>query len=120
MKTVIEMAREAAGDDWGLFQEYMPEIHRLVELVRSEEREACARVVEDYPYWLGMTAKAEISNAIRALGQPPSPPAPRKPLTNEQIFEAYRKPLGQYVRSQDKVMILQFARAIEAAHNIKE
>ena len=38
MKTVIEMAREAAGDDWGLFQEYMTEIHRLVELVRAEER----------------------------------------------------------------------------------
>jgi hypothetical protein len=42
MKTVIEMAREAAGDDWGLFQEYMPEIHRLVELVRLDEREVCA------------------------------------------------------------------------------
>jgi hypothetical protein len=44
MKTTIEMAREAAGDDWGLFQEYMPEIHRLVELVRADEREACSRV----------------------------------------------------------------------------
>ena len=32
------MAREAAGDDWGLFQEYMPEIHRLAELVRADER----------------------------------------------------------------------------------
>ena len=42
MKTVIEMALETAGDDWGLFQEYMPEIHRLVELVRADEREACA------------------------------------------------------------------------------
>ena len=38
MKTVIEMAREAAGDDWGLFQEYMPEIHKLAELVRADER----------------------------------------------------------------------------------
>ena len=38
MKTTIEMAREAAGDDWGLFQEYMPEIHRLAELVRADER----------------------------------------------------------------------------------
>jgi len=38
MRTVIEMAREAAGDDWGLFQEFMPEIHRLVELVRADER----------------------------------------------------------------------------------
>ena len=38
MKTTIQMAREAAGDDWGLFQEYMPEIHRLAELVRADER----------------------------------------------------------------------------------
>jgi hypothetical protein len=38
MRTTIEMAREAAGDDWGLFQEYMTEIHRLVELVRADER----------------------------------------------------------------------------------
>ena len=38
MKTTIEMAREAAGDDWGFFQEYMPEIHRLAELVRADER----------------------------------------------------------------------------------
>jgi hypothetical protein len=43
MKTTIEMAREAAGDDWKLFQEYMPEIHRLVELVRADER---ARMAE--------------------------------------------------------------------------
>lgn len=46
-RTTIEMAREAAGDDWGLFQEYMPEIHRLVELVRADEREACAKVCEE-------------------------------------------------------------------------
>jgi hypothetical protein len=39
MKTTIEMAREAAGDDWKLFQEFMPEIHRLAELVRADERE---------------------------------------------------------------------------------
>ena len=32
------------------------------------EREACAKVVEDYPHWIGLTAKAEISNAIRAKG----------------------------------------------------
>ena len=38
MRTTIEMAREASGDDWGLFQEYMPEIHKLVELVRADER----------------------------------------------------------------------------------
>ena len=44
MRTTIEMAREAASDDWGLFQEYMPEIHRLAELVRADER---ARMATD-------------------------------------------------------------------------
>ena len=48
MKTVIEMAREAAGDDWGLFQDYMPEIHRLVELVRADERKQIIDLVAMY------------------------------------------------------------------------
>jgi len=43
MRTTIEMAREAAGDDWGLFQEFMPEIHRLAELVRADERARMAQ-----------------------------------------------------------------------------
>ena len=53
-RTTIEMAREAAGDDWGLFQEYMPEIHRLVELVRADER---ARMAEQPAQrtWVGLT-----------------------------------------------------------------
>jgi hypothetical protein len=42
MKTTIEFAREAAGDDWDLFREFMPEIHKLAELVRLDEREVCA------------------------------------------------------------------------------
>jgi uncharacterized protein YpbB len=46
MRTTIEMAREAAGDDWKLFQEFMPEIHRLVELVRADEREKRDEAVE--------------------------------------------------------------------------
>lgn len=46
-KTTIEMAREAAGDDWGLFQEFMPEIHRLAELVRADERMAMMQLFTD-------------------------------------------------------------------------
>ena len=41
------MAREAGGDDWGLFKDFMPEIERLVALVRADEREACAKVCEE-------------------------------------------------------------------------
>ena len=61
MKTTIDMAREAGGDDWGLFKDFMPEIERLVALVRADERdramrenayvqaerEACAKVCEE-------------------------------------------------------------------------
>ena len=63
-RTTIEMAREAAGDDWGLFQEYMPEIHRLVELVRADEK---ARMAEQPAQrtWVGLTdeeiAKLDLS-----------------------------------------------------------
>lgn len=76
-KTTIEMAREAAGDDWGLFQEYMPEIHRFAELVRADEREACAKVcdrvvegkdpddIHSDSQWAALTLAAE----IRARGR---------------------------------------------------
>ena len=37
MKTTIEMAREAGGDDWGLFKDFMPEIERIVALVRADQ-----------------------------------------------------------------------------------
>ena len=39
MRDTIDMAREAGGDDWGLFKDFMPEIERLVALVRADERE---------------------------------------------------------------------------------
>jgi hypothetical protein len=42
----------------------------LVQKAVQAEREACAQVVEEYPHWLGMTAKAEIANAIRNRGNP--------------------------------------------------
>jgi hypothetical protein len=70
MKTTIELAREAAGDDWNLFQEFMPEIHRLAELVRADEREACAKVCESTPklraYENNRAIQDECAAAIRA------------------------------------------------------
>ena len=51
MKTTIELARKAGGDDWDLFKDFMPEIERLVALVRADERsverEACAKVCDE-------------------------------------------------------------------------
>ena len=49
MKTVIEMAKEVVGDYtkqdyWPFFVE---ELERFAELVRADEREACAKVCEE-------------------------------------------------------------------------
>ena len=32
------------------------------------EREACAKLLEEYPYWLGTVGKREIAATIRARG----------------------------------------------------
>ena len=42
-----------------------------------------------------------------------SPPAQRKPLTDEEIYDMYNEP-------RSDAEMLEFARAIEAAHGIKE
>ena len=89
MKTTIEMAREAAGDDWGLFQEYMPEIHRFEELVRADERARMAEQPaqqEPVAYWI---PKAEQFCIADPNGRPfakaweplyTSPPAQQEPV----------------------------------------
>jgi hypothetical protein len=46
-------------------------MNRLMELVAvsaEEEREACAKLIETYPVWIGDNAKREIAAAIRARG----------------------------------------------------
>jgi hypothetical protein len=54
---------------WGEVVKYAPSEVRITEfakLIAQAEREACAKVIENYPHWVGKTAKTEISNAIRA------------------------------------------------------
>lgn len=45
MKTVIEMAREAGWDDH--HAEFDTRLKRFAELVRADEREACAKVIDE-------------------------------------------------------------------------
>jgi hypothetical protein len=45
------------------------EIVDRIEMEVDAQREACVRVIEEYPHWLGRTAKAEISATIRARGE---------------------------------------------------
>jgi hypothetical protein len=46
--------------------------------------------------------------------------AQRKPLTDGEIYTAYVTATNQTLRPQDERLAFAFARAIEAAHNIKE
>ena len=121
MRTTIEMAREAAGDDWGLFQEFMPEIHRLAELVRADERarmaeqpaqqqEPVAWIVEDQSgerlEWAG---DAHSCHGVPTFPLYTSPPAQRTwvGLTDEEITDIWAE-ASPYYHEDD------FARAIEA------
>ncbi len=69
MKTVIEMAREAGWDDH--HAEFDTRLKRFAELVRAEEREACANVCDVTV--LGDEYLTAVINtyadAIRARGQ---------------------------------------------------
>ena len=47
-------------------------------------------------------------------------PPQRKPLTNGEIYTAYITATNQMLRAQDERLAFAFARAIEAAHGIKE
>ena len=60
-KHTIEMAREAAGDDWGLFKDFMPELKAFEALVRADEREVCAKV---WPDWKAEYLKSVESGCI--------------------------------------------------------
>jgi hypothetical protein len=64
MKTTIELAREAGGDDWGLFKDFMPEIERLVALVRADEREALG-VLETDAHYIFNNPPGETSQDVR-------------------------------------------------------
>ena len=46
----------------------LTELSRFADLIRADEREACAKLIEAYPEWLGVNAKQDISAAIRARG----------------------------------------------------
>jgi hypothetical protein len=59
MKTTIELAREAAGAEWYLFREFMPEIHRFAELVRASERARMEDQLEEDLYDLAVRADNE-------------------------------------------------------------
>jgi hypothetical protein len=63
---IIRMAREAGLQPY--YDEQETDIEAFAHLVAAAEREACAKLIEAYPEWLGVNAKQDISAAIRARG----------------------------------------------------
>jgi sulfur relay (sulfurtransferase) complex TusBCD TusD component (DsrE family) len=71
MRSTIEMAKEAWGEHHEVFWFDDDGIARLVELARADEREACAKVCENWtqtPETTGMEL-ALCATAIRARGE---------------------------------------------------
>jgi hypothetical protein len=70
---IIRMAKEASGDDWGIFRDFMPEIEHFAKLVAAAEREACAKLCEaEAEGLIGMAYEGiaiGCAEAIRARGQ---------------------------------------------------
>jgi hypothetical protein len=69
MRDTIEMAREVESEVGFMWCVNFIELARFAELVRADEREACADLIEVYPEWLGDNAKRDIAAAIRARGE---------------------------------------------------
>lgn len=44
---IIRLARQAGGDDWGIFRDFMPEIECFSNLLLDEENERLALLVEE-------------------------------------------------------------------------
>ena len=71
MKTVVEMAMEAGGTVMAV---YSPDLERFAELVRADEREACAKVCDeldkaDETFYRELSDASVCAATIRARGQ---------------------------------------------------
>ena len=85
---IIKLAREAGltkGQHWNKDNMTTAFMCDFANLVAAAEREACAKVIEAYPYWLGTVAKQEIAAAIRARGTDMTWPFPTKLPPNRPI-----------------------------------
>ena len=115
------IAREA------LAEHAMREAQRLGQEIEQEPvawRNAAIRVGEDLcsvgPFgYYDMTAQQWLDWALSVVTVH-APPPQRKPLTNGEIYTAYITATNQTLRATDERLAFAFARAIEAAHGIKE
>lgn len=62
---LLELAKQAGGDDWGIFRDFMPEIEKLASLIVERERERAVMICHACRDW--EYASEEI--AFRILNQ---------------------------------------------------
>lgn len=48
---VLELARQAGGEDWGIFRDFMPELEKLAALIVERERERAAIICHQCKDW---------------------------------------------------------------------
>jgi hypothetical protein len=64
---VLELAKQAGGDDWGIFRDFMPEVEKLAALIVERERERAAMICHQCKDW--EYASEEIAYRIRNQGK---------------------------------------------------
>ena len=45
---LLQLARRAGGEDWGIFRDFWPEIERLAVFISEAERERAAMICHQY------------------------------------------------------------------------
>jgi hypothetical protein len=48
---VLELAKQAGGEDWGIFRDFMPEVEKLAALIVERERERAAMICHQCKDW---------------------------------------------------------------------
>ena len=48
---LLELAKQAGGDDWGIFRDFMPEVEKLAALIVERERERAAMICHACRDW---------------------------------------------------------------------
>ena len=102
-----------------LAEHAMSKVQRLGQEIEQEPvaREAVYETIIHWDECGGKRSRRELARRIVSLY---TAPPQRKPLTNGEIYTAYITATNQTLRATDERLAFAFARAIEAAHGIKE
>jgi len=110
------LAEHAMSEVQRLGQEIEPKIGCV-----NHDCAKCKERTEQEPdYWLGYGLQAHTEKPFDGATPVYTSPPQRKPLTNGEIYTAYITATNQMLRATDERLAFAFARAIEAAHGIKE